>query len=81
MWYVMNEINELYGKEMNIGDLDDAIEEYYENYLEPKGFIKGNYRVYQHNEYLLLIKCHLIEKSPVVRKNRVKIGEIKTMKS
>lgn len=79
MWYVMKEIEELNGKELSIGDLDDTIEECYENYLEPKGFIRGNYRVYQHNNHFLLIKCHLVEKSSVIRKNKVKISEVKTM--
>lgn len=75
----MDKVKNLSGTELNIGDLDDVIEECYEKHLEPKGFIRGNYRVYQHNEYLLLVKCHLLEKSSVIRQNRVKIGEIKTM--
>lgn len=80
MWMVSEEVMNLSGKELSVGELDDIIEVYYEQYLEPKGFIKGNYRVYQHNDYYMFIKCHLIEKSSIIRKNKIKVGEIKTMK-
>lgn len=80
MWCIMKEVEELSGKELSIGELDDKIEKYYETLMKPIGFANGRYRAYKYNDYVLLAECHLIKKSEIIRDNVVKIGEMKAIK-
>lgn len=80
MWKIMKNVELLQGKELTIGELDDTIDNYYEGKLQAKGFACGAYRVYQHNQYVLLVKCRLLQKDAVIRNNKVRIGEMKAMR-
>lgn len=73
MTYIMSDLLKIKDKEINVGDLDEKINELYNGYFKSIGFLKDNYRVYQCNDQFIKIKFLLTKRNKVNRLNTVKI--------
>lgn len=79
MCYIMNDLNNLKNNNISLEHLDKMVDELYCNCFRPVGFMKGDYRVYKYNDMLIAFKCLFVKEDKVIRKNVVKILDIKAI--